>query len=975
MLTGSGSNGDNEPVIEIDAQDGSNGDLNGTIVLDQGTTITGGSNGKASKGGNRDGIEVNDGANIEFFIEGQIFADNTGLLSRSRALDLKGNSNSQYTINIGVDEHSNVSGVGQLGNSADDQIIRANGGVMPTTINNYGTLYGNMAFGGLLSDWGNGAVTINNYSVETWNTSGPNIFTNNNDTINNDGGVLNTDLAISFFSFRDGADKILNQNGGQITTGAASTTFFMDNGEDQIINDTGSTFTTGNGVSTDFYFDTPEFLLVVPIPFSETADKFNDKLENKGGSTFNAFGSSRFFFGGGMDTFTNTNEYTQFNTSGLTTFSFGTGEDTFTNTDKASFTTSEITSFFFDNPDTLLGFGIPFTQNGDQANDTFTNSGMASFTAGGATGFYFGGGEDTFNNTGTGTVFTANDITLFGFGTENDTFWNQMGATFHANDGTGISFGDGADKFWNTTGATFNNSALNVFSFGSGADEFWNTQGAIFNVNGISWLDFGSETDVANNSSTINVAGTLNFLHLENFNNGGGLIDMRNSNILPDSTNIWNGGNFNGGAGSMLGIDATLTPGGAADFLYVSGDATGATEVKVADLDGGPGMYDPDGVMFARVDGSSDDGDFFTNGGIEKGFFTYDVFLNPDTSSGSGENEWVLANYQNKNAFAVTGIAAGANNFWHQGAGTWLERTSDLRSQINNGEYGLQMATDSDGDAIKPSAWVKAYGANEERDISRTIPAPVGGGSITLNDNFDQDHRGILAGIDRVMSSNNGTWLLGAFGGYGTSDLSYASGANIDLSAASVGAYATYMRDALYVDMLVKADFGEADFTSPGVGTSFDTDFRSIGGVIDAGYRINGAKHFIEPQATLAYVHTDFDGNPTAAGVAVNLDSGDSLRGRIGARLGTEVMTEKSTVEPYIEASLWNEFNGDYSATIGVMPGAPVSYDAEGAFGEIAVGVDVAPISGKAKFFAKGSYLSGDDYEGISYNAGVRINW
>ncbi len=82
-------------------------------------------------------------------------------------------------------------------------------------------------------------------------------------------------------------------------------------------------------------------------------------------------------------------------------------------------------------------------------------------------------------------------------------------------------------------------------------------------------------------------------------------------------------------------------------------------------------------------------------------------------------------------------------------------------------------------------------------------------------------------------------------------------------------------------------------------------------------------------------------------------------------------------IEPYLEASLWNEFDGGYSAAL-FSNGTSLapSFDAEGVYGEVALGSSFINAANGWSGFAKGSVAFGEDSAlGLTGNLGVRKAW
>lgn len=546
----------------------------------------------------------------------------------------------------------------------------------------------------------------------------------------------------------------------------------------------------------------------------------------------------------------------------------------------------------------------------------------------------------------------------------------------------------GGDNILENNG-TSNAGPFSLTTFISSGDSIINNNfGATFNTDGFNAFAFATGgTSEFNNAGTFNVNGFAGFFGLEDFNNSG-TVDM--SDGAPFDI-VATTGNFTGTGNSTLSIDAALTPNGFADLLIVGGDVGGVTSLTVQDLVGGPGQYtgNDDAILFALVGGNTDTTNFTTNGGIEKGFFTYDAYLRDTPFNPFGLEEWVLASAQNYRSFELPVIAYGAQQMWHTSTGTWNDRTADLRSAFGGTGFGgggadipVEPIAPVEAASVTPGIWGRLFGGTQSRDHSNTVSAPTGlsGPQTTYNNNFDQDIYGGMVGIDfgqeSLTDQGNQAWIFGVMAGYTGSNLSFDdSNTDVDYKAGSIGAYVTYLNGGFFIDATIKADFGKMDYNSGG--DSGSADFTSVGGVIDAGYRMTMASGwYFEPKATLSYVNTDFD-DLDVLGQEIAFKDGDSLRGRLGGRVGTAFDRNGVSIEPYIEASVWNEFKGDYTAAFtsngtDFTPG----FNAEGVYGEVALGASFINTANGWSGFAKGATQFGEDSMlGFTGNLGVRKAW
>jgi hypothetical protein len=471
---------------------------------------------------------------------------------------------------------------------------------------------------------------------------------------------------------------------------------------------------------------------------------------------------------------------------------------------------------------------------------------------------------------------------------------------------------------------------------------------------------------------------------LDNFNNWG-TVSMRDGDT---DDYLFLSGNYNAGsdAGNRRRAD-TLAD---ADIMNVRGNVTGVTHLTVNDLDGGPGQYDPDGVLFAMVGGDTDTSNFTTNGGIDKGLFRYDAYLRPDDPNllPEGDDGWYLASTLDGEGYEFPHMMSGAQALWNATTGTWLDRTADLRVALGEGGVDPNCAKDclpQQGN-VTPGLWMKALVGTQSRDADNRSSPPPGmlGNSYDYDNSFDQNFWGFLIGADggkewTTDSGHNAAWLVGLMGGYVGSNLDFSeSNTDVDYEAFSVGVYTTYLHGGFFIDATLKADIGTMDYDSDlggGFSDDFSSDFTSVGGIIDMGYRFGmGSTAFFEPLASLSYVKTSID-DGEVLGTDINFEDGESLQGRLGARLGAS-FGDTTKSELFIEASAWNEFMGEYDAHLG-SNGYTIDTDADtsGLYGEVAAGANVFGADGKWNGFLTGAVQFGEDFIGYSGNAGVRYNW
>lgn len=619
------------------------------------------------------------------------------------------------------------------------------------------------------------------------------------------------------------------------------------------------------------------------------------------------------------------------------------------------------------------------------------------------------GDNDVVINNDNGATFSMDSILGLGINVmagDNDVaINNDHGATFNMRNligGTGNFMFAGNDASINNS----NEATFNMFGFNGNlmvADNnstINNNTGAEFNLLGVNLLGFVAGGDTTfNNTSTVNVgtlldvAGFADFIGLDLFDNTDGLLNMRNGNsdyaLVLNDLAYGNGvgditrtsGDFDGGGASSLGIDAFLSaagPASSSDQLWVGGDVTQTTALLVNNTNPGAGAYNPTGIRFAHVEGNAPEGSFYLpDGPIDAGFFDYDI-LRVETNS----SDWLLVSGPNDRADELPALITGAQTLWYESAGVWLDRIADLRRLVTSGariapaaqaaaNVGDQQVTptaDTPAPATYPGSgiWFRGYGGEYDRD-----------GGVE----YDQDLWGAEGGIDFVVSDGgdgHGAIIVGVLGGYVGSRMDFDStGDKADFEGGTLGAYATYVNGAWYADLLVKANLLDIDYS-----TSFndpdsdgETDALSLGVRLDTGYRFDmDGGFFVEPQATLAYVNTDFD-DFSALETDIEFDDGDSLRGRLGLRAGMSWDSSSMIFEPFLTASIWHEFEGDNAVTLTNGGVVTVGDEPEDTYGEVGGGINMIEADGGMSFFAKVDALVGGDIESISGRIGGRFSW
>jgi autotransporter family porin len=478
------------------------------------------------------------------------------------------------------------------------------------------------------------------------------------------------------------------------------------------------------------------------------------------------------------------------------------------------------------------------------------------------------------------------------------------------------------------------------------------------------------------------------FNGLELFDNNGGLITLVDG---LEGDRLILSGDYHGRNGARLAVDAFLGgPGSTADILQINGNASGETGVVVNNTNPGPGEFNDQGIVVVEVFGTKSEDNFFLPGGpIDTGFFDYDLFLRG--------NQSVLLSAPNATAHQLPRLVTAAQDIWHQSAGVWFDRSTDLRNYFYGwggpvaalpqncrpaGIVSKSLLPECPPVAapaqarLGPGIWAKAFGDWSEADGRTTVD--TFGRSRSFDLGYEQATAGVQAGIDfPVLTSPSSAVVLGVMAGYVHSKVEFDhSPSQATFEGGNVGVYATYLDGNFFADALFKADFLDMRFSNAVLGRD-TADVTNYGARLDMGYRFNVAPAwFVEPLATIEYVTTEMDGL-RFGGNRVAFEDNDSTRGRLGLRLGTQWQLFGHRVESSIIGSLWHRFSDENAATL-TSTGETFSFrdhSSTETYGEIGTMHNIFSLAGNASAFIKSDIRFGDDLLGTSLKAGVRIQW
>ncbi|WP_018428698.1 autotransporter domain-containing protein [Hoeflea sp. 108] len=472
-------------------------------------------------------------------------------------------------------------------------------------------------------------------------------------------------------------------------------------------------------------------------------------------------------------------------------------------------------------------------------------------------------------------------------------------------------------------------------SFDAGDDLIVNS--GRFELSGTS--EFWDGNDLFVNSGVVSLRDNATLANLERFDNSG-LVTLANNRAGEVLTMSGDYVGING----RLALDIDTASAGTSDLLVIGGSASGTTTIAINSVRGGALLP---GRTLTLVDAA---------GGTTAGAFT----LSPDTvNAGFARyalnydalgNDFYLSASEGFGLFQMLKVNEGAQALWRQSADAWSARTASLRDPAKDGvEQGR--------------LWAQFYSSADERDQAYAASS----GDYDLS--YRQKHVGGQVGAD--LGTIGGV-TYGLTGGYLASALTFAGTEDrTDYDAYNLGAYAQGQWGNYFVNALAKYDVFGAKIDSVTGGFTEKLDGTAFGLQLEAGARFGDASFFLEPVASLAYSRTSLD-TLEVLGAAVDFDSANSLRGKVGARIGGTAPVGNGVATFYLGAHLVNEFEGKDGVRFVNGATSALANDPIDAYGQFQLGATLVSGTG-LNGFAEGTASIGNDYQSYGGRLGVRM--
>lgn len=638
---------------------------------------------------------------------------------------------------------------------------------------------------------------------------------------------------------------------------------------------------------------------------------------------------------------------------------------------------------------------------GNMAGELAFNGGTlrtsAALTTNRATTLNGGGTVDTngFNVTMSGVIGGAGTLTKTGAGALTLTGNNGYSGATTISSGT-LQVGDGGTSGTLGTGAITNNGslvfnrsdALGVGSVITGAGAIRQIGSGLTTLTGNSGA-FTGTTSVEAGALAVNgrLCGTVNVQAGGKLQGTGTVCDTNNfadGTVAPGNSigTLTVAGNYTGNGG-LLDMEGVLAgTGSPADRLLITGNATGTTTVKVTNVGGTgapTGFGNTDGISIIQVGGASTASTFQLQGGYAAaGPYQYRLNFFAPGASTAGQADpllgtLVFGDYRLQSAVDGSGAPIPVPQI----AGYQAMPSGALRygSSLLNGLHkrlGEIRHLQSTQSGIDKGLSHKEFFLREQ--TSRTDFSGDRGPS------FDQDIEVVQVGGNFVkwdIGETGSTLRLGGALSFGSSNLSVkGSSAKVDLKGLTLAFMTTYQgARGEYLDIIAQGTQYRANVRTSERGNVGSPKGWGLGVSVEGGYPFEmGEKLILEPQVQLAYQRVRFDHFTDVDNITVDLENGNSLRGRAGLRVQKTYEARGQQWSPYAEINLLHEFlkGGTIQAS-----GVGFRSDLGGTSLQVGAGLN-AQLGRDTAFFLTLGYEKGigkGNADTLSGTLGVRMNF
>jgi hypothetical protein len=299
-------------------------------------------------------------------------------------------------------------------------------------------------------------------------------------------------------------------------------------------------------------------------------------------------------------------------------------------------------------------------------------------------------------------------------------------------------------------------------------------------------------------------------------------------------------------------------------------------------------------------------------------------------------------------------------------------------------------------DQMGGGVWIRGVGGEDRVKSSSNVTSVGNAGAIlpgTLSVNSQEriGYGGVQGGLDIGrfnLGGSGGSVIVGLTGGVLTTRAVEQIGVgSTDFTVPFVGGYVAVIKDRFFADAQVRGNFYQANTSNSNVGLS-NASFNGTGVTVaaSAGYSIPIGTFFIEPSGGIIWTHATFDPvNTPGALLPFGVPPGtytftnqDSTIGRLGLRFGTVLQSSTVAWQPFISASVWDQFSKRSTSTF-VCTGCTFSLVNDtsriGTFGQFGIGTAAQILNTGWLGYIRGDYKTGENIRGWDITGGIRYQF
>lgn len=341
--------------------------------------------------------------------------------------------------------------------------------------------------------------------------------------------------------------------------------------------------------------------------------------------------------------------------------------------------------------------------------------------------------------------------------------------------------------------------------------------------------------------------------------------------------------------------------------------------------------------------------------GIGGGIFDYALLYNPDNQ------QHVLASVPQSQAIEYVGFIRQAASIWHTTTDAVVGRQAALR------------------DGATGKLWARYVGDSTDYDASPLFTSH--GNTFVYDQEYSFDTKALIIGLDLISGDDR---AFGVHGGLVDTRAKFdETGTSDNSEGVTAGLYGAWWNESgLSLDATVNLNALTVDHTVSDDFESGDSDVRSLGARIEAGWRLPLMEEtlYVQPLATAAYVTADFD-DVDLRDNEVSFEGTESSRAGLGARLGGAVNLDHDMIGRlgyWLTARAWEEYADEGEARFATRDGSHLSIadDRSGSFEEVDLGFDISSRDGNLNVHFAAGMQFGDEIESSSrLSIGARLNW